>query len=895
MCGDVATGKTAVFDAFAEMVAAEGAVFLGVTASRDERDVPLGVIGQLFALQGLPGDRREQVSGVLDEEARALSERYSGNGRVPNLLVMRKLAKELSVAAESVPVVIAVDDAHYADAESLNCLFFLARRTRSAKILFFVGGNDRPGLQLARFYAELPMQPRIRHIRLKTLSLHGVSEMIAASLPGTERNYLTTTIHEISAGNPLLVRALVEDYQPAAGRHSAETLPGEAFKQAVTACFYRCGPPTMALVRALAVLDTDVPIAVLAEILELGPGPVAAIADTLEKMGMLASGRFRIAAARTAVLESMSADELPALHERVARVLHLHGADSSVLASHLIATEGRQVPWAVPILLEAGERALEEDDVALAIDCFRVAHKAGADLPQQAVIRAALARAEWRQDPGAAARHLPQLVEAAMAGHLGCQNMMNLVNYLLWHGDPDSTADVLEAARRTFKEDAENDPETAALFEAVQHSRHLFYSAVFPDPGPGPRRFGAELTDEAARILEGTRLGDGTLATIAAALGSLVSADRLDLAADWCAALAEEAADRRVPTWQAVVAAIQATVDLRRGRMAAAERSACTALSCLSPRGWGVAIVGPIANVVLATTAMGRHEDAGTYLSLPIPEAAFQTLGGLFYLRARGCYYLAVGRPYAALDDFQTCGDLMTKWDIDLPTVVPWRTDVARACIQLGKIGQARDLVLEQIDRLGPDQTRTMGVSLRVLATISDLEQRMGLLTRAAEALEESGDRYELTLTMVDLAAACFALGQESEGQAHLRRAQRLAEESAVELPRMESFPQGAAEPVASAERPAGALPDDLSGAELRVAALAAQGYKNRQIAGRLFITVSTVEQHLTRVYRKLKVNRRRDLPMDLLRARVRLPAEPDVGLRQGTVIRARMDGLRYE
>ncbi|MFD2349914.1 helix-turn-helix transcriptional regulator [Nonomuraea ferruginea] len=44
------------------------------------------------------------------------------------------------------------------------------------------------------------------------------------------------------------------------------------------------------------------------------------------------------------------------------------------------------------------------------------------------------------------------------------------------------------------------------------------------------------------------------------------------------------------------------------------------------------------------------------------------------------------------------------------------------------------------------------------------------------------------------------------------------------------------------------------------MAALAADGYSNREISGKLFITVSTVEQHLTRIYRKLNVSRRRDL-----------------------------------
>ncbi|WP_082115400.1 helix-turn-helix domain-containing protein [Lentzea aerocolonigenes] len=56
----------------------------------------------------------------------------------------------------------------------------------------------------------------------------------------------------------------------------------------------------------------------------------------------------------------------------------------------------------------------------------------------------------------------------------------------------------------------------------------------------------------------------------------------------------------------------------------------------------------------------------------------------------------------------------------------------------------------------------------------------------------------------------------------------------------------------------------ELSEAELKVAKLAARGHTNREIADRLFITASTVEQHLTRVYRKLNVKYRTDLPAGL-------------------------------
>ncbi|ALG08735.1 response regulator transcription factor [Kibdelosporangium phytohabitans] len=48
-----------------------------------------------------------------------------------------------------------------------------------------------------------------------------------------------------------------------------------------------------------------------------------------------------------------------------------------------------------------------------------------------------------------------------------------------------------------------------------------------------------------------------------------------------------------------------------------------------------------------------------------------------------------------------------------------------------------------------------------------------------------------------------------------------------------------------------------LSFAERRVADLAAAGHRNREISLKLHITVSTVEQHLTRIYRKLRIPNR--------------------------------------
>ena len=57
-----------------------------------------------------------------------------------------------------------------------------------------------------------------------------------------------------------------------------------------------------------------------------------------------------------------------------------------------------------------------------------------------------------------------------------------------------------------------------------------------------------------------------------------------------------------------------------------------------------------------------------------------------------------------------------------------------------------------------------------------------------------------------------------------------------------------------SGRRPAAS--DDLTEAEHQVASLAASGHSNKQIAASLHMAVSTVEAHLSRVYRKLDVHR---------------------------------------
>jgi ATP/maltotriose-dependent transcriptional regulator MalT len=204
----------------------------------------------------------------------------------------------------------------------------------------------------------------------------------------------------------------------------------------------------------------------------------------------------------------------------------------------------------------------------------------------------------------------------------------------------------------------------------------------------------------------------------------------------------------------------------------------------------------------------------------------------------------------------------MEDWNLDVPGVIPWRLDASGAHLQLGQLDAAKTHIDAQLTQPGASAARTRGRSLRLLAATGHLQHRTSLLRDAVEMLHASGDQLELGYALADLSGAYHALGDSHRARLTVRRAWRLARECRFDalarvLPDLRE--------AARTDDPDQATAfDALSDAERRVAALAAQGRTNRQIASRLFVTESTVEQHLTRVYRKLQVKRRADLPSSL-------------------------------
>lgn len=243
----------------------------------------------------------------------------------------------------------------------------------------------------------------------------------------------------------------------------------------------------------------------------------------------------------------------------------------------------------------------------------------------------------------------------------------------------------------------------------------------------------------------------------------------------------------------------------------------------------------------------------------------FHTAAGVRYRYARGHYYLATGEPEAALAEFEACADFMLRRGIDLPGLAPWRIGAGRALLRLGRPQRAATLAKEQL-AVSPLPSHTRGSALRLLAATTELTARPTLLEEAARHLAASGDQWELAGALTDLAAAYQESGDSSRARTAERRALRLRMSCGAEgtpSAAADPFPVGGldAEAAAGDAERHGNARAALSESERRVAALAARGMTNREISSRLYITVSTVEQHLTRVYRKVGVARRVDLP----------------------------------
>ncbi|HEY2732633.1 MAG TPA: AAA family ATPase, partial [Polyangiales bacterium] len=280
-------------------------------------------------------------------------------------------------AAAKRPIVLALDDLHRADPASLRLLSFVVRQVQHARIL--VLGALRPdppdSLETAQLIEELKSGSRC--MALQGLSQRDIERYIALATGVEPPASVGELLHAQTAGNPLFLQHLIENWRAAAQHVTApvwEDLasapPSHGLSGAIERHLELVSPACRALLRAAAVLGTEFSAGILSRIADQNAAGTTSLLAEAAESGLLRElnelGRYRFAhvLVRDALYAQLSAADRSQLHGRAASAIEAQGiGDNSVLLAevtrHFVhAAPSYDTGRALQYSLRAGESAL---------------------------------------------------------------------------------------------------------------------------------------------------------------------------------------------------------------------------------------------------------------------------------------------------------------------------------------------------------------------------------------------------------------------------------------------------------------------------------------------------------------------------------------------------------
>ncbi|HUR52478.1 MAG TPA: AAA family ATPase [Mycobacteriales bacterium] len=850
--GDAGSGKTTLLADAATR--AGDALLLRTTGVSAEGAVAHGGLHALLSLHtellaALPDTQRQALAVALGRE--------SGPPPTPLLMGAATLTA-LSAAAAERPVLVLVDDAQWVDESSLQALAFAARRL----------SDERVGIVLTARSEQVP--PALEGI--ESVVLDELSEQEAAQLlhdvalgPGVLRELLAAT-----GGNAL---ALVEmasslDDEQRAGLRPLPRVPprGSVFSDRVSAL-----PPHGLDAAGLVGLAEGLS----ASALEAARRVTALGAEALrpaEESGLLAVSaegvKWRHTLARAEVLEALGPARRRELAAVLARTARDTGAPESVTVElELEAAEGQDEQLALRLealatssetsgdyagaarswsrasrvgtdstrfglrLLGSAEATLRNGGLAAALLRYDAALATGlgdADRSRAHLARGRImhtngsprvAVADFRAAAGAARTSETQ-VRACAEGVLAC----------MFAGAPESAITLADEA------EAAHDPTRPAERLLVLHARGAALALS------GSPEQGRPLLEASVQVAETTSVLQAEPELVLWVVTAPLFAGGDPNLGDAVAAPALDELRRRGDLlWLPRVIRLWGVRQFLAGRLLAAFATTEEAAELSRAAGQRTQLVEALG--VLAFLEAVRGEEGSCLAHVEELEAVYAGLDVPFLSahgwRSEGLLRLGRGEARAAADVLGAA--------LQAPKGIAWRAeavaDLVEALVLEGRKEEARAALEQAWSPQGAglvedDDERAIALLLQATgAALSPFEKaRCQLLL--GERLRRTGQRVEAR-THLRAAAEQF---RRSGADPWQRRAQEGLRASG------ESLRRGAEADIA------------LTGAELRVAGLVAQGRPTREVATLLFLSPKTVEFHLSRIYRKLGVRGRAEL-----------------------------------
>jgi DNA-binding CsgD family transcriptional regulator len=910
--GGAGVGKTALLDRACAIADQKRRIVLRGRGFDLERDFAFGIVRQLFERYCAGASKRERAELFAGSahmvRALLLPEHSRPTEGDTSFAVLHGLYWLTVNLTSRGPVLIAVDDAHWADDASARWLAHLGTRLAGPLVSLIVAvRSDEPRSQTKPLVAVRAAATAI--IRPTLLSERGVAAIARRTLGSAASDDICTAVHNATGGNPFYVFELLRALQHTDQLNGARVIEDvidrggiDGVALQLAARLRNLDPPSLRLAQAITILGERCELRHAAAISHMKIAKASHLAAELVRLEVLAEARpprFVHPVVEHAVARTLSAPEREAAHRTAARILYAEHSSPGRIAAHLLAIPTGADVWIVKRLREAARAALENGAPTAAAELLERALLEPPPPRLQVETLRESAQAERQAGRMVACRRLEEAIRITRGPALRAELASELAGAHAEFFQWTESVGVLERALSTLRD--------APKALRVRLQSQLLVAAL-QDARTAPR--GLHLLKQLSR-----RGSQGSVAMAGAVAQGIVSimtgrpADEAALPLErvlstdppvedwdtraalwWCLLIAErfslvEAALRssikrvdRSGSSRGLVAVYSTLgfLNFRLGALAQADSAARTAMRVVQEGDFAPGL--PFAATVLANvaTASGELTEAQRLLDA-IPNSELSAgVGTVLIPAARGRLYLAQGCAGKALAEFEASMALWRSelWGMQMRDVgyLHARSGAAQALLALGDVHRARDLAeneLADVRRFGG--RRALGVALRVAGLARGGKTGLAALEESVRVLSESPAALERAQSLVEWGAA-------------LRRAGRRQDAQRVLSQGLDSAARCGARPLIVRARQelrvAGVRPrrdwtrgvEALTPSELRIAQLAQQGRTNRQIAHELYLSIKTVEGHLARAFGKLDITSRSELNQVLEPEKARVP-----------------------
>jgi DNA-binding NarL/FixJ family response regulator len=892
--GPAGSGKSALLRAVRD-VARDGGLRVGVAVGGElERDFPFGIARQLLEplLAGLtPGGRTQLLSGAAGGAAMVLgaagSPPLEGGGDAL-FTVLHGLYWLVANLAETTPLALLVDDAHWGDETSLRFLEFLARRAPELPVLVLIAARPaEPGAPQGLLDA-LAETAGADVVHPAPLSVTAVRTLVREGVGGVDpQPAVADAAHATTGGNPLLlrelIRALAADGGPPTVAGVRRALPSSVVRS-VSLRLARLAPEERRLAQALSLVGRFAETELIAAVAGLDPSAVLSGLQALRALELIAGDPpgFVHPLVRAAIAEDIDAGEQVVMHRAAADHLRRHDGDLDQLLLHVLAAGPIGEPWAVSALRRGARQALAEGAGAAAVTRLRRARGEAVALgiPLDELELELGVALVGEGDPGclvhleaAVASARDDIAAEALRVTLGSGLYSDVANLARL---ADRGEEVMQRTRRgPAISQVRLEPQVFAVLVQspllTERRMRMLASATRAAPGwelatllaiegfnqQEPAARTAALCD---RVLAAGPFAEVSRIEQPLAMYALETAMALDRVEGWPAAIATaEGVARRSGSRlaHAFVAFIHAEWNVARGSVASAEARARSALEHFVGYGETTTVAGVRGALTAALVRRGRLEEAEAILAdAPADDELSETYSGLFVFPRRAELRMAQRRPVDAVADLERLAELVGDYRWHRWVQGYHRPLHARALIAVGRREEGRELaeaevVWAETQRIAGAHAQALIALAQALDPAAALEALEAALRVAAGASDEVG-----ALAAYAFGAALRRAGKRTDARRELTAARELA----TRIDGMLLAEAATAELIVAGGRPRrvrAAGVESLTPSERRVAEHAAAGLSNREIAETLFVTRKTVELHLGNVFGKLSIRSR--------------------------------------